>query len=291
MTDVGATGGAPADAAVGGATGAGGTTSGTGGTAMGGKSGGASGGGGSTGGGGAGGRASGGAGGTGTVVGDPNAIYVAPDGDDSNPGSVDRPVRTLAKARDLVRPKTASMAADLSVYLRAGTYPVTSTVTFANADSGQNGYYVKYLAYPGEQPLITGGQPITGWKVFDATNNIYSASAGTTAFRQLYVNGVKAIRARSPNLGTKGEQVFAYPTGYDTTAHNIQVPSSVVSKWNNFTKVEMHMIVDWADNTLRLASYTTTGSTAYLKIQSPEDGILYIRPNPPSLELQNALLL
>src|SRR5581483_12205550 len=100
---------------------------------------------------------------------------VAPNGDDSNPGTLAQPVRTLAKARDLVRPRIASMAADLAVYLRAGTYPINSTVTFSNADSGQNGHYVKYLAYPGERPVITGGQPITGWKLSDPANNVYSA--------------------------------------------------------------------------------------------------------------------
>jgi hypothetical protein len=283
MTDAGATGGASTGAT----SGAGGTTSGTSGAASGGKSSGGSGvssvggsggaSGGSTGGGGTAGRASGGAGGTGTVVGDPNAIYVAPDGDDASSGSIDHPVRTLAKARDLVRPKIATMAGDLSVYLRAGTYPVTSTVTFANADSGQNGHYVKYLAYPNEQPLITGGQPITGWKVSDAAKNIYSATGITTPFRQLYVNGVKAIRARSPNLGTNGEPNFTKCTG--SSGNAFQVASTDVSTWKNLTKVEMHLMVLWADNVMRIASMTTSGGTANIKIQSPED-MIFGRPNP-----------
>jgi hypothetical protein len=209
------------------------------------------------------------------------AVYVAATGDDSSPGTLSRPVRTLAKARDIVRTLNSAMKADVTVYIRGGTYPLTDTLTFANADSGTGGFYVKYVAYPGEQPLITGGQPIEGWTLSDSSKGIYSAAGVKTPFRQLYVNGVKAIRARSPNLGTNGEPVFDYPTGYDTNAHTIKVPSSVVSQWNNFTKVEMHMIVAWADNTLRLASYTTSGSTASLKIQSPEDGILYVRPNPP----------
>ena len=69
----------------------------------------------------------------------------------------------MAKARDLVRGMTASMTADITVYLRGGTYPQTSTLTFANADSGKNGFYVKYVAFQNEQPIITGGKPITGW--------------------------------------------------------------------------------------------------------------------------------
>jgi len=224
----------------------------------------------------------GGAGGTDTSDGGVTngAVYVSPSGDDANPGTLAQPVKTLSKAQVLVRALNGSMTSDITVYLRAGTYPLTSTLTFANADSGKNEFYVKYMAYPGERPLITGGQPITGWKVSDATNNIYSASGITSNFRQLYVNGVKAIRARSPNLGANGDANFNRISGYDKTAHNVQVASSYVSNWNNLTKVEMHYMINWTDNVLRLASYTTSGSTAYLKFQSTEDAILYARPYP-----------
>jgi hypothetical protein len=211
--------------------------------------------------------------------GEPNALYVASDGNDANPGTLAQPVRTLAKARDLVRPRTASMASDITVYLRSGTYPVSSTITFSTADSGQNGHYVKYTAYPGERPLITGGQPLTGWTVFDAAQNIYAASGVTARFRQLYVNGVKATRARSPNLGSNGEPNFSKCTGSDGGAHTFQVPSAQVGNWKNLTKVEMHLMVLWSDNILRVASITTSGNTASVKIQSPED-MIFGRPNP-----------
>ena len=207
-------------------------------------------------------------------------IYVSPDGDDSNPGTLAQPLRTVAKARDLVRTKNSTMSADLTVYLRGGTYQQTSTLTLTNADSGKGGFYVKYMAYPGERPLITGGKPITGWAVSDAANNIYSASVGLAAFRQLYVNGVKAIRARSPNLGADGVATFNRLSGFDANARNVQLSSTYVSSWNNPTKVEMHLMTAWGDNTLRVASITTSGNTAYVKFQSPEDTILFVRANP-----------
>ena len=238
--------------------------------------------GGASGRGGSSGGSTGGAGGAGTPDGGVTngAVYVAPGGDDSNPGTLAQPVKTLAKAQALVRALNGTMTADITVYLRAGTYPLASTVTFANADSGKNGFYVKYLAYPGERPLLTGGQPLTGWKVSDATNGVYSTSGITSNFRQLYVNGVKAIRARSPNLGANGAANFNRISGFDKTAHNVQVASSYVANWNNLNKVEMHYMINWTDNVLRLASYTTSGSTAYLKFQSTEDAILYARPYP-----------
>src|SRR6185369_17816315 len=97
-------------------------------------------------------------------------------------------------------------------------------------------------AYQSEQPIITGGKAITGWMASGAGNGIYSASNVTTPFRQLYVNGTKAIRARSPNLGTNGAFAFNRITGADNTAQNIQIASSEIANWNNLTKVEMHLM-------------------------------------------------
>jgi len=270
--------------------GAGGTTSsggaiGSGGSGSGGNGSGGAGHGGS--GGGAGATSSGGATGTGGSGGSGGAggaavasgtLYVAPNGDDANPGTMAQPLRTVGKARDLVRGMTTGMTADITVYLRGGTYQQTSTLAFTNADSGQNGHYVKYLAYTGEQPIITGGAPITGWTA--GSNGVYTASGITTPFRQLYVNGVKAIRARTPNLGSNGAFAFNRLTGADNTNQNIQVASSEVASWNNFTKVEMHAMIGWGDSTLRLASYTTSGGTAYLKVQSPESTVVFVRPFP-----------
>ena len=273
-SNVGGTMGSGGATRVGGATGAGGAP----------RLGGATGSGGTRGGGGTSGSAGatglGGATSVDGATGVAGAIYVAPDGDDSNPGTLAQPLKTLAKARDLVRTKNSGMTADITVYVRGGTYPQTSTLTFANADSGNGGFYVKYMAYPGERPLLTGGQPIKSWKVSDATNNIYSASAGTTAFRQLYVNGVKAIRARTPNLLANNVANFNRLSGWDKTANNVQVPNSAVATWNNLTKVEMHINIAWGDSTLRIASITNTGGTAYVKFQSPESPMVFVRPNP-----------
>ncbi len=279
--------------ASGGSTGSGGQATGTGGgaggvSATGGAAGGRSGvgsGGSATGGtsasGGAGGH--GGMTGTGGAGGAPvtsGALYVAPNGDDTNPGTQAQPLKTVAKARDLVRGMTATMTGDITVYLRGGTYPQTATLAFANADSGKNGFYVKYVAYPGEQPIITGGQPITGWTLTDTTNGIYTATGVTSRFRQLYVNGTKAIRARSPNLGANGAANFNRITAADNTAQTIQVKASEAGNWNNLTKVEMHLMTGWGDNTLRLASLTISGSSATLKVQSPENSIVFVRPYP-----------
>ena len=214
------------------------------------------------------------------VSSDSAAIYVAPDGDDAHPGTLDQPLRTLAKARDLCRTRNQGMTADLKVYLRAGTYPLDSTVTFTNADSGTGGYYVKYLAYPGERPLLSGGRLVTGWRLADAGKNLYAASAGPKAFRQLYINGVKAIRARTPNVLADNVANFNRLSGWDKEARNVQVPVSAVADWKHLNKVEMHLMIAWGDSTLRIASVKKVGDTAYVTFQPEEASLVFIRPNP-----------
>ena len=85
------------------------------------------------------------------------AIYfVSPMGDDSHPGTELAPFQTLTRARDAVRTVNSSMYGDIYVYLRGGSYDITSPIHFEPQDSGTNGYRVYYDAYPGEVPVLNG---------------------------------------------------------------------------------------------------------------------------------------
>jgi hypothetical protein len=48
--------------------------------------------------------------------------YVWPEGDDVNPGSQEMPIRTLERARDLVRTVNQTASDDITVYLAGGAY-------------------------------------------------------------------------------------------------------------------------------------------------------------------------
>jgi len=206
--------------------------------------------------------------------------YVSPSGNDAGAGTLAAPFRTIKKACDVVQTIHTNMTGDIVVCLRCGTYAIDSTISIGTSCSGTNGYTVKFMNYAGETPVISGGQAITGWTLSDVVRNIYQATGVSFNFRQLYVNGVKAVRARTPNLLSGNKPNFWQLTGVDGTARNVQVESSKVSNWNNFKRVEMQLILCWGDNTLRLDSYSVSGSTAYLKIQSPEQDIVFQRPNP-----------
>lgn len=132
-----------------------------------------------------------------------NVLYVSPDGDDHNSGTEIHPFRTIERARDEVRTLNNSMTGDITVYLRSGVYEINDTIEFSESDSGTNGYKVIYQAYPNEEPVISGGTQVTGWKQHDG--NIYKAQLERdTKLRALYVNGERAIMARRNILAQGG---------------------------------------------------------------------------------------
>ncbi|WP_033262085.1 RICIN domain-containing protein [Amycolatopsis vancoresmycina] len=121
-------------------------------------------------------------------------IAVAPDGNDSNPGTPDQPVATPARAQQLARAQSA--ANDVVVQLAGGTYRLSAPLALTSADSGQNGHTVTWQAASGQTPVLSGGSQVTGWSVQDSGQNIWVASVPQNAdSRQLFVDGSLAPRA------------------------------------------------------------------------------------------------
>lgn len=215
-----------------------------------------------------------------TSMADPYAIYVSPAGNDANPGTEEAPFKSIEKAQKQVRELIDGMDDDIHVYLRGGTYQLAQTLTLTNADGGKNGHYVRYKAYPGEEPLVTGGIPIKEWTQSDPANNIWAAPNVDARFRQLYVNGKKAIRARYPNLKDNGDHNFFRLAKVDTFGKRFDVYSDQVGNWKQLEKVEMHLMIAWAESILRLKSIENKGNTSKIEVQDPEHTMIWRRKYP-----------
>lgn len=126
------------------------------------------------------------------------ALWVSADGDDANPGTADRPLRTIARARDIVRGQNRDMSDDITVFI-SGVHRLTAPLVFTPEDSATNGYSIVYTAAPGEHPVISGGLQVTGWACADKARNLWSAPAPRALQdgRALFVNGSRAQRARA----------------------------------------------------------------------------------------------
>ena len=80
---------------------------------------------------------------------------------------------------------------DVLVLIRGGVYRVDQAIVFGPEDSGRQGGSVTYAAYPGQQPVLSGGRPITGFQAGPKglwAVKISEVRAGRWFFEQLYVN-------------------------------------------------------------------------------------------------------
>lgn len=187
-------------------------------------------------------------------------FYVSPEGDDNNPGTEPLPFRTLAKAQEAVRGMNVDMTGDIIVYLREGTYTLQSTWNLNEEDSGSNGYVVRWSAYPGEHPVISGGRKITGWTLYDSAKGIYKADGGMDfASRQLFINGVRATRARSEAGLTNAVKTA---TGY--TSGDVQL--AVYARPQDLEFVYMEQ---WTNPRAGVASVTQDNGKAVIAMDEP----------------------
>ncbi len=129
--------------------------------------------------------------------------YVAPSGDDTNPGTQEAPFATIERAQEAVRERTTEgLSASLCVGVRGGAYQPDGPLTFGAGDGGTEQHAVSYVAYPGEEVTISGGQKVSGWRKGEGnkwTTTVPEAASGEWHFRQLFADGERLPRGRYPN--------------------------------------------------------------------------------------------
>lgn len=189
--------------------------------------------------------------------------YVAPDGNDSQAGTAAAPFRTLERAREAVRSVNGQMTGDIVVYLREGVYTRSDAFALDDRDSGTNGHFVVYAAYPGERAVISGGLERSGWALHDAGQGIYKLFVGANVVsRQLFIDGVRAIRARS-EAGLVNPVKTA--TGY--TSDDTQLAS-----YSRPSELEFVYFEGWTNPRVGVASIATGAGKAVITMK-PEGWI------------------
>lgn len=125
--------------------------------------------------------------------------FVASQGSDTNPGTREQPVRSMAGARNLVRTSAALGKLPITVYFREGTFYLEDTVVFLPEDSGSSNAPVTYTSYNDEKVVISGGSALTlDWQTYRA--GIFQAQTpDNLEIDQLFVNGQRQLMARYPN--------------------------------------------------------------------------------------------
>jgi len=198
-------------------------------------------------------------------------LYIATNGDDANPGSKQKPFRTLPAARDAIRKINKTMTEDIVVYIRGGLYNITETIEFLPQDSGFNGHKIIYRAFNDETPIFSGGIELTNWTLYDKDKNIYQSKVPGGIYRQLYIDGKRAVRARTPNRIS--EITFGpYYRLNATGKRELLVAEdywSSVAELKNLNQVELVVGSHWYHQRIQIGNFRRT-----------KDGIVVTPLNP-----------
>lgn len=101
-----------------------------------------------------------------------------------------------------------------TVYVEGATYRLLTPLTLSAADSNSS-----FLAYPGQQPVLSGGTPVGGWTA--GADGIWHAHLALNSVTQFVVNGLAQTESRFPNYDAAQPITGGWlwtqplPAGYD----------------------------------------------------------------------------
>jgi hypothetical protein len=220
-------------------------------------------------------------------------IYVSLKGSDNNIGSKEKPFATLhsalRKARELRRLNDVSIKGGIRIIIENGVYRLDETIILKPEDSGTKDSPTQIISATNAKVVFSGGLNIKSWKKVstpiaglskEAMGNIWVAEAPSPAgrtleFRQLWVNGNKATRARDRN----GE-VMNRILSWDFKNQTCRIP---IPKNFNLANIEgMEMVIHqwWAIANLRIKSAKVIGNAVEVAFMQPESRIQSEHPWP-----------
>lgn len=220
-------------------------------------------------------------------------FYVAPSGRDTwsgalaapNAAKTDGPLASLAGARDAVRKLKAQgpLTAPVTVSIAGGSYALTEPVVFTAQDSGTAQAPITYAAAGAAKPVFEGGRKITGWTAGAEgvwTAKVPDVAAGNWTFEQLWVNGKRAQRAKTPN------EFYSYitegvPAGRDEDGKPADLSRRAfkgrpqdLALLNGLSKAQLNEVnvifyFSWESARMRIASFDPATNTVMLTGNSP----------------------
>lgn len=220
-------------------------------------------------------------------------IYISPNGNDHNSGTLLHPKATLAAAlravRELRRLHDTSVNNGSHIIVKGGLYTLYEPVFIRPEDAGTPSSPAIIEAAPGEEPVFSGGIKITGWQPLkeysagipkNAKGKLWVANVplmryGLLNCRQLWVNNVKAVRAKDSD-GDSMNRILSW----DHETGTCWIPTPKMLDISKAVGLEMFIHQWWAVAMLRVKSAEVHGDSTRLSFQEPESKIQNEHPWP-----------
>jgi len=175
---------------------------------------------------------------------------------------------SLAQARQTAEALVPTMQSDIDVQLEDGVYALREPLRLGPQDGGVNGFHVVYGAAPGAHPVLSGAQPITGWKP-GSRAGVWQAPVNFDT-RQLYVDGQRIPLSTGLPANTKFVQT---PTGFLMT-------STAMDSWPDPTDIAAVFTFGdgvWTQTACNVASISgltiTMAQPCWDNLHMPSEGV------------------
>ena len=219
-------------------------------------------------------------------------IWVSPSGDDANNGTKGAPLgsvsQALKQAREWRRLSDPRIAGGIHLILEEGVYVLDKTLFVRPEDSGTEDSPT-FIEAKGTGAVLSGGRKVTGWEkvVKDipglpavAEGNVWVADAPMNGnrnleFRQMWVNGVKAVRTTQFAPGEMQRML-----AFDKDKEEIWIPTSTLSGLNKAGQLEMMVHQRWAIAVLRVKDFDVQSERTRVTFHQPESQLEFAHPWP-----------
>ena len=222
-------------------------------------------------------------------------IWISPKGSDFNDGTRQSPKATLTsalrQAREWRRTEDNRIQGGITIYMEGGTYAFHEPVFIRPEDSGTKESPTTIRSVGDEKVILSGGISINGWKkqgkVWVA--DVPAFKGRPLDFRQLWVNGKKAVRARDVEDFEKMNRICSV----DEKNEILYVPAVSIrrlidNKGNLKAKyAEMVLHQMWCVANLRIRSVEVQGDSAAIRFHQPESRIQFEHPWPRPMVTTN----
>ncbi len=196
-------------------------------------------------------------------------IHVSPSGNDLNPGTEQSAVQSLHRAQALVRTfRQSAPDESVTVLVHAGDYRLSQALVFEEADSGSAQAPVTWKGVG--EVRVSGGRSIVDWKLDQDgiwKTMLPEVAAGQWNFRDLYVDGKRVTRARTPNRSEKhyARRVLGAGHSADGKEQTIQVAPEDLKQWDRLQDVEIGVIKNWSSFHKKIDKVDPATGTMWLK--------------------------